>query len=497
MLPGLLNQAIQSAQRQRQPEIRRPAVTFPRVGCQIEANRNTAARAEDRKRALADNDDESDDDFSSLEELCRAALRPKISTEASKTSSTLQRLEQPALHRAGLQVDRIQSGSGERQDVSRDQPAIFGNDDDPDDARTGGQVEGASGEAHITRIELDTSLHNPLPTSELASAPTQSINAFGPWYDVEEGRYIEEPAPGLQLGALATKMTRLKHFVQVSSAYANSFLPDGPVDEKVYHLSNPDNAEGELEEILRTGTTKYLQGFPWAYAYSKQLMERLMVAQFPDLPMLLLRPTSIGPAIAQPYEMYGPQASCPISTLYARMMQPIGGRSIWYSPTRGDNILDEIPVDLVANVLLQHVHSGTRRVVHASSSYYIPKTLEWILEQPFKYLPAHWVARMAILVFVGDKRVKQSKEAKFYRIGSRAWEFRALSSHRLGSLDRPLRFGLSDHDIDRLNLGQGLFSTRTLAKKGIICKRKGRSISGHWHQQNYDDLGCDLSSGVL
>ena len=147
--------------------------------------------------------------------------------------------------------------------------------------------------------------------------------------------------------------------------------------------------------------------------------------------------------------MYGPQGSCPISTLYARMMQPTGGRSIWYAPTRGDNVLDEIPVDLVANVLLQHVHSGTRGVVHASSSYYIPKTLGWILKQPFKYLPAHWVARMATPVFVEDKRVEQSKEAKFYRIGSRAWEFRAPSSQRLGSLSGPLRFGLSDHDIDR------------------------------------------------
>jgi hypothetical protein len=131
------------------------------------------------------------------------------------------------------------------------------------------------------------------------------------------------------------------------------------------------------------------------------------------------------------------------------MMQPTGGRSIWYAPTHGDNVLDEIPVDLVANILLQHVHSGTRGVVHASSSYYIPKTLQWILEQPFKYLPAHWVARMATPVFVGDKRVEQSKEARFYRIGSRAWEFRAPSSHRLGSFDGPLRFGLSDHDIDR------------------------------------------------
>jgi fatty acyl-CoA reductase len=114
-----------------------------------------------------------------------------------------------------------------------------------------------------------------------------------------------------------------------------------------------------------------------------------MISRFPNLPILLLRLISIGPAIAQPYEMYGPQGSCPISTLYSRLMQLTRGKSIWYAPAYSGNILDEIPVDLVANVLIQHVHSGTRGVVHASSSYYIPKTLEWILEQPFKYLLAY------------------------------------------------------------------------------------------------------------
>jgi thioester reductase-like protein len=163
---------------------------------------------------------------------------------------------------------------------------------------------------------------------------------------------LDNCLPALRLAAWAIKMTRLQHFVQVSSAYANSFLPDGPVEEKIYYLSSPDDAEEELQEILRTGTTKHLQRFPWAYAYSKQLMERLIISRFPNLPILLLRPTSIGPAIAQPYEMYGPQGSCPIFTLYARLMRPTGGKSIWYAPNHGGNILDEIPVDVIANILL-------------------------------------------------------------------------------------------------------------------------------------------------
>jgi fatty acyl-CoA reductase len=119
---------------------------------------------------------------------------------------------------------------------------------------------------------------------------------------------------------MGLKMTRLRHFVQFSSVYTNSFLPDGPMEERIHYLSNPDDAEAELEEILRTGTTKHLQRFPWAYVYLRQLMERLMMARFPNLPILFLRPTSIGPTIAQPYKIYSPQGLCPVSMLYSYIM---------------------------------------------------------------------------------------------------------------------------------------------------------------------------------
>jgi fatty acyl-CoA reductase len=56
---------------------------------------------------------------------------------------------------------------------------------------------------------------------------------------------------------------------------------------------------------------------------------------------------------------------------------------------------------------------------------------------------------MATPVFIKDQRVEQCKEAEFYQIGSRAWQFCAPSSRRLGSLNGPLAFGLNDHDIDR------------------------------------------------
>jgi hypothetical protein len=69
--------------------------------------------------------------------------------------------------------------------------------DDSDEAVARDEAEGASGNVDTGHMERDASLYDSFATSELALTPTESINASGPWYDVEEGRYIEEPALGL------------------------------------------------------------------------------------------------------------------------------------------------------------------------------------------------------------------------------------------------------------------------------------------------------------
>ncbi|KAG4430451.1 hypothetical protein IFR05_014059 [Cadophora sp. M221] len=161
---------------------------------EYQADRNGAARAQDPKHALADNDDESDDHFPSLEELSRAALSSKISTEASKTGCTLQRLEQPAVHSVGLQANPIQSGLGERRGICQDQPVIL-DDNGADNAGAGNEVEGAFGDIDTRHIGWNASPHI-AASSELVSTPTESINTSGPWYDVEETYYVNEPAPG-------------------------------------------------------------------------------------------------------------------------------------------------------------------------------------------------------------------------------------------------------------------------------------------------------------
>jgi len=69
--------------------------------------------------------------------------------------------------------------------------------DDPEEADAENEAEGASSDDEIWRIEQDMSVHDNFATTECVSAPKGSIDASGPWYNPEEGRYMEEPAPEL------------------------------------------------------------------------------------------------------------------------------------------------------------------------------------------------------------------------------------------------------------------------------------------------------------
>ncbi|KAH8591194.1 hypothetical protein B0O99DRAFT_690798 [Bisporella sp. PMI_857] len=168
-----------STSRQKTP---RPAAILSRSGCQAE-DRNAAAKGEERKLAL-DNSDESDDDLPSLEELFQTI--PPVSSKGSRTEPTFQYLEQAALHGVEMQSDRTKSGLSERQGDRPDQPMIL--DDDSDEASTENEAENGAGDIETRRTGRDTSPYSTPGSSELAS---------GPWYDIEEGRYIDEPAPKL------------------------------------------------------------------------------------------------------------------------------------------------------------------------------------------------------------------------------------------------------------------------------------------------------------
>ena len=92
---------------------------------------------------------------------------------------------------------------------------------DDDEADTGDTAEGAC-DIETGCAERDASPHDILATLELASAPTKSLDAVGPWYDVEEGRYIDDPA--LRLGSCEQQG-----------------VPSAPAQDQLQILSPPSN----------------------------------------------------------------------------------------------------------------------------------------------------------------------------------------------------------------------------------------------------------------
>ncbi|KAJ6489005.1 NAD-binding domain 4 protein [Mycena sanguinolenta] len=197
--------------------------------------------------------------------------------------------------------------------------------------------------------------------------------------------------PTLWLAQFGSTFKNLSAFVYISTVSVNSFLPDGVVEEKIYEVGD---AEHQLSEILTTGSISSckLSDFASPYAFGKHLTERLITSRNPSIPLLIVRPSCIGPAISQPYPYYTRHGSCPLSS-YIRnyMTSPDSGvtRVSAKHAGSGSNIFDEIPVDLVANLTLLHVMRGTTGIVHACSRSYIPRSLSQLHDTIRAHIPAH------------------------------------------------------------------------------------------------------------
>lgn len=254
--------------------------------------------------------------------------------------------------------------------------------------------------------------------------------------------------PPLELARLACSFQNLHSFVQISTGYSNSHLPDGPVEEAFYPI---DDAELELEEILSTGTNKYAAMFPRPYAYSKHIMERLLSRRYPNLPILIVRPTIIGSAVKSPFPSYGPPSAMPLESLYKYCtLNP--GSGVFHPPeghSSGMNLFDEIPVDWVANLTLLHIAAGTTGPVHAASETWFRRTFDEGLET----LSA--ASGRPKLLFVADKSLKQCFWAELFAVTMRDWNFSTKKADRFRGVGGVLSIDTNNVELaayDRLRV---------------------------------------------
>lgn len=170
-----------------------------------------------------------------------------------------------------------------------------------------------------------------------------------------------------------------------------------------------------------------------------------------------MRPTSIGPAIKEPFEFYGPDGSIPIDTVYSRMMWPVGGLDVYHATQgsdSGSNILDEVPVDVVANLTLTHLILGTRGVVQLGSLCYSPRTFDKVVADVRRSLPPAWLPKIPTVVFTTDRTKRQGQLAQFYKIATTDWTFDNGKSRKLLGLEGPLSVRFEGHDVDDFTRGR-------------------------------------------
>lgn len=81
---------------------------------------------------------------------------------------------------------------------------------------------------------------DPSVLAEMSESVTHIIHSAGniSLTDSLEKSIYDNCLPALELAQLASTFTKLSGFVHISTAYANSFLPDGVVEEKIYEVGD-------------------------------------------------------------------------------------------------------------------------------------------------------------------------------------------------------------------------------------------------------------------
>ncbi|KAL4814486.1 male sterility protein-domain-containing protein [Aspergillus spinulosporus] len=237
-----------------------------------------------------------------------------------------------------------------------------------DDILDTGKVELITGDLSKPSLGLNPAVHK-----KMREEVTVVINTAANISLVEELKdsVRDNCQTATALFQVVSEFRHVRHFIHFSSLAANGFLPGGPIEERLYpppvpvdeeadHLGLPDADASKLQHDDR---------YTWPYGQAKHLAERLLLRHSGSIPMLIIRPAAIGPAIAEPFPLYGPDKAIPMHTLILCFsmtdLSRVGST---------DRPFEEVPVDLVANCCLLHIASGTTGVVHCASQLYVRQT---------------------------------------------------------------------------------------------------------------------------
>ncbi|KAJ8721259.1 hypothetical protein PYW07_002034 [Mythimna separata] len=146
---------------------------------------------------------------------------------------------------------------------------------------------------------------------------------------------------------LCQRMKNIKAFVHVSTAYCNT--DKQILEEKVY----PPPADlGEVYKFLesnhdRTQVKELLKGLPNTYTFAKALAETYVAENHGNIPTVIIRPAIVSASLREPIAGWVDNWSSATGILAAVMK---GATRVILAD--GENTLDLVPVDYVANLTI-------------------------------------------------------------------------------------------------------------------------------------------------
>lgn len=314
------------------------------------------------------------------------------------------------------------------------------------------KVEFVVGDIKMVDFGIETTILRQLQDQvTLVIHTAAKIKLEGPIRDALESNCL----PALEMARIASEFRRLKLLIQLSTSYVNSHLPDGPVLERIYQLGGEEDPEEELASMLTLGTSPHAGKFSSTYTQAKHIMERLLLSRFPLLPILLLRPTIFGPAFRHPYSLYGSEDSTPLTKFTRLWFSDRGTTQVWHATEgykTGTNILDEIPVDLVANACLLHAAARTTGIVQVGSQLYHPITFDEVFRLGLENATPAAQREFPKIIFSGDHSTPQCFLAELIQVGTRNWLFDCGRSYWLKQVSGPLSMQVCKHEADAFNL---------------------------------------------
>jgi hypothetical protein len=169
----------------------------------------------------------------------------------------------------------------------------------------------------------------------------------------------------LRLMDLADDCEKMLAFIHVSSAYVNSNLPDGEVQELVYpaELEDPETLLKEIVSLelmdIPKMTQRILSNYPNTHLFTKALTEQLILKRADinrvdeiqggksQWPIAIIRPTQLGAGVKEPLTGWADGLTGANSTIL------LSGRGFQIlQPIQGDSIADIVPVDYVTRIIL-------------------------------------------------------------------------------------------------------------------------------------------------